>query len=58
MVHGDFEWGFIADLNCAVIFMLGHVHCMIYYFQHACGPHQITPEILIKMKIGFLHLEV
>ena len=41
---------FIANLNCTIIFMSGHGHCMFYYFQHACFRHRITPEILIKMK--------
>ena len=35
MVHGDFEWGFIADLNCTIILMLVHAHCLFYNFQHA-----------------------
>ena len=58
MVHGDFELRFIADLNRTIILMLARAHCVFYFFQHACGLHRITPEILIKMKIGFLHLEV
>ena len=58
MVHGDFEWRFIADLNRTIILMLAHAHCVFYNFQHAYGQHRITPEILIKMKIGFLHSEV
>ena len=48
----------IADLNRAISLMLAHAHCMFYCFHHACGWHRVTPEILIKLKIGFLHLEV
>ena len=33
MVHCDFEWGFIADLNRTIILMLAHAHCVVYYFQ-------------------------
>ena len=57
MVHCDFKWGFIADLNRTIILILVHMHCVVYYFQHAHGRHRITPFILIKMKIGFLHSE-
>ena len=57
MVHCDFEWGFIADLIRTIILMLAHAHCVVYYFQHAHGWHRITPKILIKMKIDFLHSE-
>ena len=42
MVHCDFEWGFIADLNHTIILMLAHAHCVDYYFQHAHGRHRIT----------------
>ena len=48
----------IANLNRAIILMFAHAHCMVYYFKHACGRHRMTPEILIKTKIGFLHLKV
>ena len=34
MVHCDFEWGFIADLNRTITLMLVHAHCVVYYFQH------------------------
>ena len=40
------------------LLMVAHAHCMFYNFQNAFGRHRITPEILIKMKISFLHLEV
>ena len=49
MVHGDFEWGFIADSNRTIILMLAHAHCVVYYFQHVHGRHRITPLILINM---------
>ena len=35
MVHGDFERGFIADLNRTIILMLVRAHCVVYYFKHA-----------------------
>ena len=34
MINGDFEWGFIANLNRAIILMFAHAQCMNYYFQH------------------------
>ena len=49
--------GFIANLKYVIILLLAHAHCMFYYFQHACGQYQIILEILIEMKICFLHLE-
>ena len=33
MVHSDFEWGFIADLNHNIILMHAHAHWVVYYFQ-------------------------
>ena len=33
-VHGDFEWGLIANLNRAIILMFADAQCMNYYFQH------------------------
>ena len=47
MVHGDFEWGFIADLNRIIILMLAHAHCMVFYFQHAHGWHRIAASQII-----------
>ena len=44
MVHGDFEWGVRADLNCTIILMLAHALCVVYYFQHAHGRHRITHQ--------------
>ena len=52
-----FEWGLIADLIRTIILMLADAHCVVYLFQHARRRHRITPEILIKMKIGFLHIK-
>ena len=33
MVHGDFEWEFIADLNHTIILMLAHAHCVAYHWS-------------------------
>ena len=33
MIHCDFEWGFIADLNRTIILMLAHAHCVVFDFR-------------------------
>ena len=44
-------------VNRAIILLLAHAQYMFYYFSMLWSASN-NPEILIKMKIGFFHLEV
>ena len=57
MLHGDFEWGVIANLNCAIIFCLCMRTVCFTTFSRSVVGIELTLELLVKKKIGFKHLE-